>query len=188
MAGSVNKVILVGNLGADPEVRRFAKRRPGRQFAHRHLRDLARQEQRRAQGKDRVASGRHLQRPARQGGRAISEEGRQGLSRGPASRPANGRRTASSATRPKLCFRNSAAKLPDARFAAARAAAVTTPPIAAAATAAAPISASPARATTVAAWAAAVAAATWTTRSRSEQVVNPECQHETGFPVSESMT
>ena len=50
MAGSVNKVILVGNLGRDPEVRRT---QDGRQIVNllaRHLGELARQEQRGAQG------------------------------------------------------------------------------------------------------------------------------------------
>ena len=37
MAGSVNKVMLIGNLGADPEVRSVPERRQGVQSAHRHL-------------------------------------------------------------------------------------------------------------------------------------------------------
>ena len=40
MAGSLNKVILIGNLGADPEVREFPERRQRLQPAHRHLRKL----------------------------------------------------------------------------------------------------------------------------------------------------
>ena len=44
MAGSVNKVILVGNLGRDPEVRRLEFGRSGRQPAHRHFRILEGQE------------------------------------------------------------------------------------------------------------------------------------------------
>ena len=55
MSGSVNKVILIGNLGKDPEVQPPEFRRSGRQFPHRHLRDLARQGERRAQGAHRVA-------------------------------------------------------------------------------------------------------------------------------------
>jgi len=50
-AGSVNKVILVGNLGG-PGNPPAELRRSGRQLAHRHVGDVARQEQRRAQGKD----------------------------------------------------------------------------------------------------------------------------------------
>ena len=53
-----------------------------RQSEHRDFRNLARQGYRRAQGKDRVASCRHLQRRALQGRRAISEEGRQGFIEG----------------------------------------------------------------------------------------------------------
>ena len=75
MAGSVNKVILVGNLGKDPEVRRMTVRRSGGQSVHRHLRKLARQGQRRAQGKDRVAPGGDLQQEPGRCGREISEKG-----------------------------------------------------------------------------------------------------------------
>ena len=51
MAGSVNKVILVGNLGKDPEVRRLNSGDQVVNFLGRHLRELARQELGRAQGK-----------------------------------------------------------------------------------------------------------------------------------------
>ena len=44
MARGVNKVILVGNLGADPETRAMPSGSYGRQSAHRHQRELARQE------------------------------------------------------------------------------------------------------------------------------------------------
>ena len=87
MAGSVNKVILIGNLGKDPQVRSAQFRRPGRQLHARHLGELARQGHRRAQGKDRVAQHRGVQREHRQGRRAILQEGHQGLRRGPVADP-----------------------------------------------------------------------------------------------------
>ena len=40
MAGSVNKVILIGNLGRDPEVRVIPERRQGLQPADRHVGEL----------------------------------------------------------------------------------------------------------------------------------------------------
>ena len=43
MAGSVNKVILVGNLGKDPEVRRMQNGNPVVNLTRRDLGDLARQ-------------------------------------------------------------------------------------------------------------------------------------------------
>ena len=43
MAGSVNKVILVGNLGKDPEIRRTQDGRPIANLSDRDLGDLARQ-------------------------------------------------------------------------------------------------------------------------------------------------
>ena len=46
MAGSVNKVILIGNLGKDPKVRRLNSGDQVVNFSRRHLRDLARQEHR----------------------------------------------------------------------------------------------------------------------------------------------
>ena len=42
MAGSVNKVILIGNLGADPEIRRTQDGRPIANLPRRHLGFLAR--------------------------------------------------------------------------------------------------------------------------------------------------
>ena len=61
MAGSVNKVILIGNLGADPEIRRTQDGRPIANLRVATSESLARQGDRRAQGKDRVAPRRHLQ-------------------------------------------------------------------------------------------------------------------------------
>ena len=60
MAGSVNKVILVGNLGRDPEIKDLRKRWQGRQIQPRDIGHLERPCQRRAQGKDRMAQRRHL--------------------------------------------------------------------------------------------------------------------------------
>ena len=55
MAGSVNKVILIGNLGKDPESRSFQNGGKVVQPADRDHRIVEGQEDRRAQGKDRVA-------------------------------------------------------------------------------------------------------------------------------------
>ena len=82
MAGSVNKVILIGNLGKDPEIRTLNS---GDRVANLRIatsETVARQGHRRAQGKDRVAPGRHLQREHREGGRELSEEGLDRLHRG----------------------------------------------------------------------------------------------------------
>jgi hypothetical protein len=84
MAGSVNKVILIGNLGADPEVRHTQDGRPVvnlRLATSENWRDKATGRTARAH---RVASGGDLQREPLQGRRAVSQEGLQGLSRGPA--------------------------------------------------------------------------------------------------------
>ena len=61
MAGSVNKVILVGNLGRDPEVRHTQDGKPIVNLASPPPNPGA-TSQRRAQGKDRVAPRRDLQR------------------------------------------------------------------------------------------------------------------------------
>ena len=87
MAGSVNKVILVGNLGKDPEIRRTQDGRPIanlRIATSESWRDKSTGEQAR---EDRVALGRHLQREPLQDRRAVPEEGRQGVHRGPAADP-----------------------------------------------------------------------------------------------------
>ena len=85
MAGSVNKVILIGNLGRDPEVRKLNSGSPVVNLRIATSEVLARQELRRAPGADRVAQRRHLQREPRQDRRAVPEEGLEGLRRGPAS-------------------------------------------------------------------------------------------------------
>ena len=56
---SVNKVILIGNLGADPETRYLPERRRGHQYQHRHDRQLEGQERREA-GAHRMAPHRLL--------------------------------------------------------------------------------------------------------------------------------
>ena len=55
MAGSVNKVILVGNLGKDPESAQLRQWRQGGQLLGRHVGKLEGPQLGRAQGKDRVA-------------------------------------------------------------------------------------------------------------------------------------
>ena len=56
MAGSVNKVILVGNVGQDPEVRQFQNGGQVASFSPGDVGKLERSQYRRAQGKDRMAS------------------------------------------------------------------------------------------------------------------------------------
>ena len=108
MAGSVNKVILIGNLGKDPEIRRTQDGRPIANLTRRHLGKLARQDHRRAQGKDRVAPRRDLQRGPVQDRRAIPQEGLEGLSRRRVCRRANGpTKTATTNIRPRSCCRAS---------------------------------------------------------------------------------
>ena len=82
MAGSVNKVILVGNLGADPEIRRTQDGRPIanlRIATSESWRDKATGERKEKTEWHRVVI---FSEGALQDRRAISEEGRQGLHRG----------------------------------------------------------------------------------------------------------
>ena len=87
MAGSVNKVILIGNLGADPEIRRTQDGRPIANLRIATSESLARQGHRRAPRKNRVAPRRHLQRGPVPDRRAVPEEGLEGLYRRPAADP-----------------------------------------------------------------------------------------------------
>jgi len=82
MAGSVNKVILIGNLGADPEIRRTQDGRPIANLRIATSETWRDKTSGGAQGKDRVAPRRHLQRGALQDRRAVLEERLQGLSGG----------------------------------------------------------------------------------------------------------
>ena len=82
MAGSVNKVILIGNLGKDPEIRRTQDGRPIANLRIATSEILARQDHGRAAREDRVALGRHLQREPLQDRRAVPEEGLEGVHRG----------------------------------------------------------------------------------------------------------
>ena len=84
MAGSVNKVISDRQSRRGPGNPAHPGRPPDRQSADRDLGELARQGHRRAQGKDRVAPRRDLQRRALQDRRAVPEEGLEGLHRRPA--------------------------------------------------------------------------------------------------------
>ena len=91
MAGSVNKVILVGNLGKDPDVRRLNSGDQVVNFSVATSETWRDKTLGRAQGAHRVAQCRDLQREPRQGRRAILQEGHEGLSRGPAPDAASGR-------------------------------------------------------------------------------------------------
>ena len=108
MAG-VNKVILVGNLGADPEVAVVQQWRRSGKPAHRDVGELE-GPRRQPPGKDRMALGCDLQREPRPGRQELPQEGLQGLSSKASCRPASGRTSpATTATRPRSSFRNSAA-------------------------------------------------------------------------------
>jgi hypothetical protein len=87
MAGSVNKVILVGNLGRDPEVRTFQNGGKVCNLRIATSETLEGQAVRRAAREDRMAFGRDLLRTAGADRRAVSEEGLEGLHRGPARDP-----------------------------------------------------------------------------------------------------
>ena len=110
MAGSVNKVILIGNLGKDPEVRRLNS---GDQVVNFTLatsetwRDKNSGERKeRTEWHNIVIFNENLGKVVEQ----YCKKGIEGLRRGPDRRPASGRtRTAPIATRPKSCCSASAA-------------------------------------------------------------------------------
>ena len=110
MAGSVNKVILIGNLGRDPEVRSFpngGKVVNLRIATSENWRDKTTGERKE---KTEWHSRRDLQRNLGEDRRAVPAQGLQGLPRGPARNPQMAgpvrRRTA---TRPRSCCASSAA-------------------------------------------------------------------------------
>ena len=120
MAGSVNKVILIGNLGADPEIRRTQDGRPIanlRVATSESWRDKTTGERSEKTEWHRVVI---FNEGLVQDRRAISEERREGLSRGRRCRPANGRtKTARTAIRPRSCCRASIRRSPCSTAAAA---------------------------------------------------------------------
>ena len=75
MAGSVNKAIIIGNLGKDPEVRTGQDGKKFANFSVATLRNLEGPQYRGEERKDRMAPGCHLQRPAGGCCRTISQEG-----------------------------------------------------------------------------------------------------------------
>ena len=77
MAGYVNKVILIGNLGKDPEIRRTQDGRPVANLRIATTESWRDKTTRREAREDRVALGGDLQRGAVPRGRAVPEEGRQ---------------------------------------------------------------------------------------------------------------
>ena len=87
MAGSVNKVILVGNLGKDPDVRRLNSGDQVVSFSVATSETWRDKSLGRAQGAHRMAQCRDLQREPRQGRRAILQEGHESLPRRSASDP-----------------------------------------------------------------------------------------------------
>ena len=110
MAGSVNKVILVGNLGKDPEVRRLNSGDQVVNFTVATSETWRDKNSGERKETHRVAQCRDLQRKSRQGRRAILQEGHEGLRRGPAAdAQMAGPGAATTATRPRLCCSASAA-------------------------------------------------------------------------------
>ena len=108
MAGSVNKVILIGNLGTDPEIRRTQDGRPIanlRVATSESWRDKATGERKEKTEWHRVVI---FNEGLCQGRRAVPEEGLEGLPRRPAADPQMApTRTASRSTRPRSCCRAS---------------------------------------------------------------------------------
>ncbi len=164
MAGSVNKVILIGNLGADPEVRRTNDGRPVVNLRVATSDSWKRQDHRRAPRKDRVAPRRDLQRGPVQDRRAVPEEGLQGLSRRRAADP----QVAGQGRPRQILDRGGAAGLQFARSPCSTpaAAAARRWPRTATANSARPAPAPCASASPQRPWPAA-SATTWTTRFRS---------------------
>ena len=103
MAGSLNKVMLIGNLGADPEIRSFQN---GGRVANLRIatsRDLEGQGRATA-GTHRLAHGGDLLRRAGERRRELPSQRLQGVRGGPVADPQVGRtRTGRIATRPKWC-------------------------------------------------------------------------------------
>ena len=107
MAGSVNKVILVGNLGKDPEIRRTQDGRPIANLSvatSETWRDKATGERKEKTEWHRVVI---FNEAALQDRRAVSEEGRQGLHRRPLQTRKWTDQAASRNTRPRWCCRAS---------------------------------------------------------------------------------
>ena len=120
MAGSVNKVILIGNLGADPEIPPHAGRYGRSPSAGRHQRDLARQELGRAPRATEWHRVVVFNEACAGSWSSTCARAPRSTSRA-SSRPANGRTSRGrSAIRPRSCCRASIASSDARRAAAAR--------------------------------------------------------------------
>ena len=178
MAGSVNKVILVGNLGADPEIRRTQDGRPIVNLRVATTELLARQG-RRASARS-APSGTASSSSPRGSPRSPSSTSRRVrgfISKG-SCRPANGRtRAGRTAIPPRSSCRTSAPRWCCSTAAPVAGAAVAATPTTTAPTSArapeAPVAAARRRASPP--WPAPAAATTWTTRSRSEFAAGRTC-------------